>query len=117
MVSQCRRASKNPMHDDPPKGMTSKSNQGGRTIQKEKEAPELVINLEIDKDVEFQLQNLETIHQSPIERDSEVDQETAEFDQVAASDICLVGRLWGDDELTEPEEEFTTVLSRFQKKK
>ncbi|CAL0322700.1 unnamed protein product [Lupinus luteus] len=106
---------------------------------REKEAHELVINLEIDKDAEFQLQNLEKVHQSPIARDSEVEQvmediisprennqmgfeqvhdsndnviiqETTDFDQVAASDIRIVGRLWGDDELNEPEEEFTIVF-------
>ncbi|CAL0308047.1 unnamed protein product [Lupinus luteus] len=47
---------------------------GGRPIPKEKDALELVINLEIDKDIEFQLQHLETVHQSPIARYSEVDQ-------------------------------------------
>ncbi|XP_019435941.1 PREDICTED: uncharacterized protein LOC109342405 [Lupinus angustifolius] len=47
-----------------------------------------------------------------------IGQETADLNQVAASDIHIVGRLWADDEATEEaEEEFTTVLSKSQKRK
>ncbi|CAL0328289.1 unnamed protein product [Lupinus luteus] len=52
----------------------------GQAYSKEKDAPELVINLEIDKDAEFQLQHLETVHQSPIAIDSEVDQISSPYD-------------------------------------
>ncbi|XP_019460018.1 PREDICTED: uncharacterized protein LOC109359778 [Lupinus angustifolius] len=125
LLSNCR---KNMKHDmaDKARNATKKTFKGEKHTKVD-EVNDLIINLEIDKRDETMLRNMERLApSSPVQGDEAIDhedsdnvivQDTEDFDEVAANDLKLVGKLWANDEISEAEEEFTTVVSKSQKRK
>ncbi|XP_019430033.1 PREDICTED: uncharacterized protein LOC109337508 [Lupinus angustifolius] len=125
-VHQCRKQVKKPEAEVTTKPIQKKTKQADKPIMG-REINDLVINLDIDKGAQQNMQNMErlTISQEPggnLDNHSHEDlldtrvensiheeeedessthniivQETADMNQVVANDIRIVGRLWADD--------------------